>query len=207
MDGALERQLAAIQLADWRRRIAELYATVRAAMDPAASWEIWRGARDQLFADHPQSPIPRESTGEFGGLSYFEYDPAFRFLVEVAPLEAEAEAWDIGQDGILRPRPVVRTRGLEARLGGELIVFWLTAYSGGLFLPFADAASGIDTYVGGRYLIDSVKGADLGLERGRMILDFNFAYYPSCAHDTAWTCPLAPRENRLSRRVDAGQNE
>ena len=175
-------------------------------MDPAASWEIWRRARDQLFADHPQSPIPRESRGEFGGLSYFEYDPAFRFLVELAPQEAEGEEWDIGQDGILRLRPVARTRGLEARLGGELIVFWLTAYGGGLFLPFADATSGIDTYVGGRYLIDSVKGADLGLERGRMILDFNFAYYPSCAHDAAWTCPLAPRENRLPRRIEAGQN-
>ncbi len=99
----------------------------------------------------------------------------------------------------------MRTAGLSDRLGGELTLFWLTGYGDGLFLPFADGTSGRETYGGGRYLIDSIKGADLGLEGGRVVLDFNFAYYPSCAHNATWTCPLAPAENILPERIEAGQ--
>jgi uncharacterized protein (DUF1684 family) len=74
-----------------------------------------------------------------------------------------------------------------------LDLFWLEGYGGGLFLPFRDGSSGADTYGAGRYLLDTVKGADLGTDdRGRLVLDFNFAYNPSCAYDPIWSCPLAP---------------
>jgi hypothetical protein len=63
----------------------------------------------------------------------------------------------------------------------------------------------VTTYGGGRYLIDTVKGADLGGDDGRLILDFNFAYNPSCAYDAAWACPLAPAGNTLSRPLRAGE--
>jgi hypothetical protein len=86
-----------------------------------------------------------------------------------------------------------------------LELYWLTSYGGGLFLPFADATSGTETYGAGRYLLDTVKGADLGQEEGRLVLDFNFAYFPSCAYDPRWTCPLAPPANRLSVPVRAGE--
>ena len=68
-----------------------------------------------------------------------------------------------------------------------------------------DATSGTATYGGGRYLIDTVKGADLGGDGGRLILDFNFAYNPSCAYDPAWACPLAPAGNTLRRSLLAGE--
>ena len=57
----------------------------------------------------------------------------------------------------------------------------------------------------GRYLIDTVKGADLGHDRDEMILDFNYAYHPSCVHDRRWSCPLAPSENWLNIEVRAGE--
>ena len=51
--------------------------------------------------------------------------------------------------------------------------------AGGAFLPFADKTSGVESYGGGRYLLDTIKGADLGRdEDGLTILDFNFAYNP-----------------------------
>ncbi|HUG86614.1 MAG TPA: DUF1684 domain-containing protein, partial [Euzebya sp.] len=76
----------------------------------------------------------------------------------------------------------------------------------GLFLPFTDATSGASTYGGGRYLLDTAKGADLGrLEDGRLILDFNYAYHPSCAWDAAWSCPLPPPDNRVDVEVSAGE--
>ena len=75
----------------------------------------------------------------------------------------------------------------------------MAGYAGGLFIPFRDATNGTETYGAGRYLVDAAKSADLGGDpaAGTLILDFNFAFQPSCAFDPRWACPLAPPENRL----------
>src|SRR5439155_19031339 len=134
------------------------------------------------------------------------YDPALRFLVRLTPVEyAPEKEFEAGADGKLRIVPFARTAGLEDALGGDLTLYWLLGYGGGVFLPFADATSGRETYGAGRYLLDTVKGADLGTQGGQLVLDFNFAYQPSCSYDPRWTCPLAPRANRLSFPVRAGE--
>ena len=93
-----------------------------------------------------------------------------------------------------------------ARSGGELILYWIMGYGGGVFLPFADETNGVETYGGGRYLLDTIKGADLGTAPdGRVILDFNFSYCPSCAYSPRWVCPLPPPANRLRASVRAGE--
>jgi uncharacterized protein (DUF1684 family) len=97
-------------------------------------------------------------------------------------------------------------RFAQARADGVVLdLYWLEGYGGGLFVPFADATSGDETFGAGRYLLDTVKGADLGTEHGRLVLDFNFSYQPSCAYDSRWACPLAPPANRLDMRVEAGE--
>ena len=105
-------------------------------------------------------------------------------------------------------------------LGGqalELVVYWIDVYGGGLFLPFRDITCPAESYGGGRYLFDSVKGSDflrleatpetMGYAGGRILLDFNYAYNPSCAYDPRWTCPLAPNENRLPVAIRAGERK
>jgi len=89
----------------------------------------------------------------------------------------------------------------------RLGLYWMAGYAGGLFLPFRDATNGRETYGAGRYLLDAAKSADLGAGRapGSLVLDFNFAFQPSCAFDPQWSCPLAPPENRLDVRVEAGE--
>jgi uncharacterized protein (DUF1684 family) len=83
----------------------------------------------------------------------------------------------------------------------------MAGYAGGLFIPFRDATNGAETYGAGRYLVDASKSADLGGDpvTGTMILDFNFAFQPSCAFDPRWACPLAPPENRLDIAIRAGE--
>jgi hypothetical protein len=179
-----------LDLLDWKRRIFAVYAEVRAA-EPPAGWERWRAVREQLFRDHPQSPSPG-----YKSLAYFEYDPAFRFLAEVEPAEEEA----IEIDGFPFRRFAVARFEL-----GALDLYWLEGYGGGLFLPFADATRGTETYGAGRYLLDTVKGADLGMEDGGLVLDFNFAYNPSCFYDDKWACPLTPPANRVSMPIRAGE--
>jgi uncharacterized protein (DUF1684 family) len=88
---------------------------------------------------------------------------------------------------------------------GELELYWLEGYGGGVFLPFRDATAGAETYGAGRYLLDTVKGSDLGMQDGRLVLDFNFAYNPSCSYDDRWACPLAPPANRLEAVIRAGE--
>jgi len=196
-----------LALWDWRRRVAALYAEVRAEADPERAWRHWRDTRDALFRTHPQTPLEPSSRAAFGGLAYGKYDPDRRFAVELVPLdEMTAARFDGGGDGALLLTAFARTAGLVSRLGRELTLYWIEGYAGSIFLPFRDATTGLSSYAGGRYLLDSAKGADLGCDdRGRAILDFNFAYNPSCAYSARWLCPLAPRENTLEVEIEGGE--
>jgi uncharacterized protein (DUF1684 family) len=189
------------QLWDWRRQMAGLYEAVR-GMGPNAGWQLWRAERDRLFREHPQSPI--ENRPGFTDLPFFDYDPALRFSVGLRAADGPAFTVAVGEDGAMKLRPFAMTEGL-AGLGAELTLFWIEGYGGGVFLPFTDATSGRESYGGGRYLLDTIKGADLGEENGRTVLDFNFAYNPSCSYSNRYVCPLAPRENRLTARIEAGE--
>jgi hypothetical protein len=205
-----------LELADWRRRVAELYAEVRhrAQTDPAAAWRHWVATREELFRTHPQSPVPAAERAGFRA-RHWPYDPALRFEVALEPEPPPTL-------GALAPLPLaLPNSGSEVlsfhRIGsvaipfaaGErrLSLFWMEGYAGGLFLAFRDATNGVETYGAGRYLLDAAKSADLGgdPERGTLILDFNFAYQPSCAFDPRWACPLAPPENRLDLPIRAGE--
>jgi uncharacterized protein (DUF1684 family) len=90
-------------------------------------------------------------------------------------------------------------------LGAAVTLWWLEQYAGGLFLPLRDATAGAESYGGGRYLLDTAKGADLGTVGERRVVDLNFLYHPSCRYDPAWLCPLAPPENSVTARVEAGE--
>ena len=86
---------------------------------------------------------------------------------------------------------------------GVLDVWRHEGYGGGIWLPVRDTSP--DTYGGGRYLLDTIKGADLGFSGTTLVVDFNFAYNPSCAYDPAWACPLAPEGDRVPVRIPVGE--
>ncbi|MDX1541609.1 MAG: DUF1684 domain-containing protein [Geminicoccaceae bacterium] len=192
----------------WRRRVVALYAEVRAMPAPKLAWQLWREARDELFRNTLQSLMQRQRRDRFQGLPVFEYNPTLRFLVELTgvPPGAPRHTVPAGDDGTVGMVPFAMTAGLERRLGQELTLYWLEGYGGGVFLPFKDATTGDATFGGGRYILDTIKGADLGGDdRGRVVIDFNFAYNPSCAYSDRWICPLAPAENTLPAAVRAGE--
>jgi uncharacterized protein len=195
-------------LAHWRRTVGELYAAVRASagVDPAAAAARFRAAREQMFRDHPESPIAADRRRAWRGLAWYPYNPAWRVIGTIdhgiAPTEFEIA---LAADGLLR---CARAGVLRFVVGGQaaaLTAYWIEGYGGGLWLPFADASNGSETYGGGRYLYDTIKGADLGAGVDECVLDFNFAYNPSCAYDERWSCPLSPAENRLPFAVTAGE--
>jgi hypothetical protein len=65
----VSRPRDALELADCRRRVFELYRGVGEARGPVAAWSRWRAGRDDLFAHHPESPLPAGERGGFGGLA------------------------------------------------------------------------------------------------------------------------------------------
>ncbi len=223
-----------LQLADWRRQVSDLYAEVRrlAVGDPVAALTIWRSERERLYRDHPMSPVPAAERVNFSS-KHFAYDPTLRFEVAVQVATAASSATGAAQAAGATPPASATPPALAAPLslpnsGADtlsfqrigtvqipfvkqgprvLSLFWMEGYAGGLFLPFRDGTSGAETYAAGRYLLDTAKSADLGgdPERGTIVLDFNFAYQPSCAFDPRWACPLAPPENQLDFPIRAGE--
>jgi uncharacterized protein (DUF1684 family) len=192
-----------VALAGWRRAVAELYAAVRAEPQPRRAHELWRRGRDELFARHPQSPLPAGDPLRRTGLPYFPYDPALRFEVSLQPVPPASPLTVQLPEGPLRLEPVGRL-ALDP-LGFELDVWWLGQYGGGLFVPLRDGTAGTQTYGGGRYLLDAAKGADLGDRDGRLIVDLNFLYHPSCRYSPEWICPLAPEGNTTPVPVAGGE--
>jgi uncharacterized protein len=198
-----------LEIVDWRRRVFSLYSTVRdvAGTDPRAAHALWRTGRDELFAVHPASPLVVEQRAVFTGLPIAPYDAAWRFESTIEE-PAVPQRLDVptGTDGDVPFELVGRATVGEA---GTLDVWRIAAYGGGLFVPVKDALAGRPggTYGGGRYLLDTIKGADLGTghSAGSIVLDFNFAYNPSCAYDPAWACPLAPPGNVLSVAIPVGE--
>ena len=195
---------AELELTSWRRAIGELYAAVRAEDDPQRGHALWRRGRDDLFRSHPQSPLPPGDPLRTTGLPYWPYEPGLRFEVPLLPAEREVSLSVPTSDGV---PPMVRIGcvRLPPPVDAVLDVWWLRQYAGGLFLPLRDGTAGASSYGGGRYALDTAKGADLGGQDGRLIIDLNFLYHPSCRYSDAWLCPLAPPGNTISTPVGAGE--
>jgi uncharacterized protein (DUF1684 family) len=187
-----------LELADYRAAVARSHLS-------DGDLATFRAERDALFATHPQSPIPEPDRADFTGLRYFPPNDDAIAEVSVRPAPGDLEVDTGGEDGVIR----YRRAGILDTPWGELSLWWIAAYGGGLFLPVRDGTSGTDTYGGGRYLTDTVKGTHgrglVLLGGGRVRLDLNYAYNPSCAYDDRWACPLAPPENRVEPRIEAGE--
>jgi uncharacterized protein (DUF1684 family) len=161
-----------------------------------------RLAKDTYLRTATDSPF-RRADARVGGLHYFPIDQRYRIVVPRLRPPSEHNR-PIMLDTSDRQQRVARRVGLlDFELNGQRLT--LTGFSlgstppGSLFVPFADATSGQETYGSGRYL-------DLQIETdGSIVLDFNLAYHPYCAYSNGYSCPLTPPENRLPVPVLAGE--
>lgn len=184
-----------LDVIDWRRRTFALYAEVRAIADPAEAHAHWCEVRQEMFLHHPASAAAVD-------LAVSPYDPAWRFEVQIQDAAPATFEYETGTDGLVT---FDRVGTVDIPNVGTLDVWRHEGYGGGIFLPIRDTSA--DTYGGGRYLLDTIKGADLGFDAAlnSLVLDVNFAYNPSCAYDPAWACPLAPAGDRVAVEVPVGE--
>jgi uncharacterized protein len=204
---------AYLDLYDYRCRVAALYRERNSAFlageDALSVLERFRQGRENLFANHPQSALDEEQRRHFKGLRYFPYNPQMRFTVAIdTNVEPTHQQIPMNVDESMTMTTVGRVHFTVEHTPVTLSIYWLDIYGGGLFLPFRDATCPAESYGGGRYLFDTIKGSDFVAVpdgSGRIVLDFNYAYNPSCAYNIRWVCPLAPIENRLPVSIPAGE--
>ena len=204
-----------LDLYDYRCRVAEMYDLRRQATldgeDAAMVLQHFREAREKLFASHPQSALDEEQKQKFQGLRYFPYNPAMCVVADIdTHVEQKILTVVMNAEESMTMTTVGRLHFTIEGIVVALSLYWLNIYGGGLFLPFRDTTSPAESYGGGRYLFDTIKGSDFLATSGasgieRILLDFNYAYNPSCAYNDKWVCPLAPVENRLSVAIRAGE--
>ena len=203
--------ISALDIADWRLRTFALYDNVRriSADNPSEAHSYWRHQRDLMFATHPASALTAADKARFSGLKTADYDPIYRFHVPLTKEGAGRElSVDTGTDGVVN---LVRLGTFDLPEMGQLGVWKIHGYGGGIFVPFRDATAGQPggSYGAGRYLLDTIKGAFQGVQGSgpdaMFVLDFNFAYNPSCAYNEAWACPLPGPSNRLAVDIPVGE--
>ena len=198
---------AELELLDWRRQVAKLYTAVRAEPDPARGHAVWRAGRDHLFRTHPQNPLKADDPLRRTGLPYWPYDSALRFELELRPAAEAGRRLAVpgGSEQDSTTMVLIARVELPPPVAATVDVWWLDQYAGGIFLPLRDGSSGTESYGGGRYALDTSKGADLGGDFDHLVIDLNFLYHPSCRYDDRWVCPLAPPSNTISAVISAGE--
>ena len=157
---------------------------------------IDRGGRKGLRVRDSEA----ETRTQFAGIDCFPIDPEWRVVADWQPLDPPFQLATGTVIGTIENYPAPGKAVFE-REGQRFELYPVVEVPGDtqLFLIFADATSGNETYGAARFLY-----ADMPRD-GKIVLDFNKAYNPPCAFTPYATCPLAPPENRLALRVTAGE--
>lgn len=140
-----------------------------------------------------------DAVRQYRGPVFFPLDLSYRVTAAWVPSDGKQTVDVPNVLGDVTPTPIAGTavfkvNGQELRLtdlGGDA--------TGELFFVFSDPTSRTNTYPGGRFL----KAGPVS--NGTVIIDFNRAYNPPCSVTPYATCPLAPKENRLTMAIPAGE--
>jgi uncharacterized protein len=156
---------------------------------------IVRGARVGIRLKDMES----DAVKNYRGPIFFPVDLSYRVTASWVPSDGKKTVDVPTVLGDVNPTPVPGT--VVFKINGQEVE--LTALGGspakGLSFVFNDLTAKTDTYPGGRFLdTDPVTN-------GVVVIDFNRAYNPPCAVTPYATCPLAPKENRLTMAIPAGE--
>ncbi len=156
-------------------------------------------AREQRFGLRVRD---RESPAlaAFEGMEHFPVDPAWRIVGRLEAAEAGRTLEIVDVTGTVSHAATPGTVVFEAAGASWRLAALPGGEDGSLWLVFADATSGGETYGGGRFLYTEPVGHE-----GTVVLDFNLAYNPPCVFSPFATCPLPPAANRLPLAIRAGE--
>jgi len=155
-----------------------------------------------FMSSNRESPFAPDSI-EFNGLEYYAPDPSYKVRARLTPIQSQKLIQMPTSTG--EEEKYIRYAYADFELNGQpqrLLLLQPFDSQTKLFLTFADATSGDETYGGGRYLDIEMPPRTGGKS---VELDFNKAYNPYCAYNASFSCPLPPKENVLGIPVRAGE--
>ena len=157
-----------------------------------------RRAKDEQFKTDDDAPITDKAS--FKGLSYYPYAAAWKIAFEIKRNEKIQRVRIQMTDGSADSLLVFGTA--QAEINGQGINLLVYQHdSGDFFIPFKDKTAPTETYGGGRYLeLPLTK-----LKDNQLTIDFNEAFFPYCAYNKTFACPIPPKENQLAIRILAGE--
>jgi len=167
----------------------------------------FRKERDHFFKNAPNSPLEESDKTRFRGLHYFPIDLRYRF-------EGKIERYIININNPKYYATFPTNKGPKKRYirygkfhfafnGKEYsLELYKSIGSDMIFIPFYDKTNGKETYEGGRYL-----DAEVLMPGYRIVVDFNYAYNPSCVYNEKFVCILPLEENRLNIEIRAGEKK
>ena len=157
-------------------------------------WLHQSGERFAVRIRDPQSPMRTE----FTGCKWFPVNPTYRIMGRFLPYDTQQ---NVSMPNIMGDLEHYTSPGViqfEFQ-GQELHLQPVSTGTDRLFFVFRDQTSDRETYGAARFLVTD------GPRDGQVLLDFNKAVNPPCAYNPFTTCPLPPKENRLSVRIEAGE--
>jgi uncharacterized protein (DUF1684 family) len=164
----------------------------------------WRKERDIFFKTHQRSPLSPQEKRNFKGLKYYPFDPKYVFSGRIERYifhinNPKYYATFLTNKGT--HKRYIRYGKFHFNLNGKeyTIEIYKSILSDNIFIPFKDKTNGKESYEGGRYIDAEI------LPGYMMVLDFNMAYYPSCAYSDHFICVLPPKENMLDIEIRAGE--
>ena len=135
---------------------------------------------------------------EFAGLSWFPVSESYKVLADWVPYDPPHK---IPIANVLGQTEDQSCPGYASfTLNGTAIKLEPLGEPGKeLSFIIRDGTSGKETYGAGRFL-----DTDAPKDR-KLLIDFNKAYSPPCAFTEFATCPLPPKQNQMTVRIEAGE--
>ena len=164
----------------------------------STAWVQWKKEKDEALKNGEESPITNQTA--FRGLTYFSYNPSYLDTFDLKKAEKVQKVSIQMSDGT--QEELLFFGKVTGTIAGQTISLLLYQHDNGdFFLPFKDKTAPKETYGGGRYLDIPISN----LHDSGILIDFNYAYHPFCVYNKDYTCPVPPKENQLSIRVEAGE--
>lgn len=161
-----------------------------------------RDSTSAMFLSGANGILPKGDLTPTGKLNYFPANEDYKVKANFEPIE-NGEVIQM-QTSTNEPRDYKRFGTLSFSLADadlQLTLYQNVEQPEYLFCPFKDRTNANTTYGAGRYL--DFKIADLE----NPVLDFNYAYNPYCAYNSAFSCPIPPLENHLKVAILAGEKQ
>jgi uncharacterized protein (DUF1684 family) len=157
------------------------------------------------YADAKTSPLMGNDLATFTTLDFYQINE--KFFVTATFVRTEKEKAFGMKTSTERTPSYVKYGEVHFTIGGQALKLNVyknielskkKEFKDYLFLPFSDLSSGIESYIGGKYI-------DLKIPKGNTIaIDFNTSYNPYCAYNHKYSCPRVPLENDLNIEIRAG---